>query len=133
MATLPPSTDDTRIPRVAIIDADRRVQQSLAEALRISGKVEVVGTAGDVRSALEMVALRQPTVVLVDPRLPDVAAANSLLNGIDMGWPECRVVLMGWSDPVEDPALAGRAAAFVPKHAQPEEFLDAVLNACGCY
>lgn len=132
MATLPPSVEGTPIPRVAIIDADRRVQQSLAEALRISGKVEVVGTAGDVRSALEMVALREPTVVLVDPRLPDAAAANALLNGIGMGWPQCRVVLMGWSNPMEDVSLADRAAAFVPKQAQPEEFLDAVLNACGC-
>lgn len=136
MATTHPApieTTDAQIPRVVIVDADRRVQQSLSEALRISGQVEVVGTAGDVRSALELIALREPSVVLVDPRLPDVAASTTLLNGIQRCWPMTRVVLMGWSDPVEDPALVARAAAFVPKHAQPEEFLDAVLNACGCY
>jgi two-component system nitrate/nitrite response regulator NarL len=133
LPTPDPSPVDQDLPRVVIIDSDRRVQQSLAEALRISGKVEVLGTAGDARSALELIALKEPTVVLVDPRLPDLAAANSLLNGIRMAWPLTRIVLMGWSNPVEDPGLTSRATAFVPKHAQPEEFLDAVLNACGCY
>ena len=75
MATAQPSADPTQKPRVVIVDADRRVQQSLGEALRLSGLVEVVGSAGDVRTALEIVALKEPTVILVDPHLPDVAAA----------------------------------------------------------
>lgn len=120
------------VPRVVIVDADRRVRQSLSETLRLTGKVEVVGLAGDVRAALEMVALRQPSVVLIDPRLPDIDAASALLNGIGLGWPSTRVVLMGWADAMEDPRVARRAAAFVPKQAQPDEFVDAVLTACGC-
>jgi DNA-binding NarL/FixJ family response regulator len=40
---------------VVIVDADRRVQQSLADLLGLGGEVSVVGRASDVRAALELV------------------------------------------------------------------------------
>jgi DNA-binding NarL/FixJ family response regulator len=115
-------------PRVAVVDADRRVQQSIAEVLRVAG-VEVIGTAGDVRSALELVATARPTVILVDPRLPDVDAGRALLSGISLGWPSVRLVLMGWTDEREG---VPTETAFVSKTAPPEEFLAATLKACNC-
>jgi len=114
--------------RVAVIDADRRVQQSIAEVLRVAG-VEVIGTAGDVRSALELVENLNPTVLLVDPRLPDIDAGRALLSGIALGWPSVRVVLMGWTD---EPDGMPADAAFVSKSAQPEEFVAATVAACNC-
>lgn len=114
--------------RVAVIDADRRVQQSIAEVLRVQG-VEVIGTAGDVRSALELVENLNPTVLLVDPRLPDIDAGRALLSGIALGWPSVRVVLMGWTD---EPDGMPADAAFVSKSAQPEEFVAATVAACNC-
>ena len=114
--------------RVAVIDADRRVQQSIAEVLRVQG-VEVIGTAGDVRSALELVENLHPTVLLVDPRLPDIDAGRALLSGIALGWPSVRVVLMGWTD---EPDGMPADAAFVSKSAQPEEFVAATVAACNC-
>jgi DNA-binding NarL/FixJ family response regulator len=114
--------------RVAVVDMDRRVQQSIAEVLRVAG-VDVVGTAGDVRAALELIAVERPTVLLIDPRLPDVHAGAALLSSIALGWPAIRVVLMGWSDTGEQTV---NAAAFVSKSAQPEEFVAAALAACNC-
>ena len=63
-------------PRVVIVDADRRVQQSLSDLLGLTGKIAVVGRAGDVRAALEEVERSEPDVVLIDPRLPDVEAGD---------------------------------------------------------
>jgi DNA-binding NarL/FixJ family response regulator len=114
--------------RVAVIDADRRVQQSIAEVLRVAG-VEVIGTAGDVRSAMELVESGHPSVLLVDPRLPDIDAGRALLSGIALGWPGVRVVLMGWTD---EPDGMPADAAFVSKTAQPEEFVAATVAACNC-
>ena len=114
--------------RVAIVDADRRVQQSIAEVLRVAG-VEVIGTAGDVRSAMELVETAHPTVLVVDPRLPDIDAGRSLLSGIALGWPAVRLVLMGWTD---DPDGLPAGAAFVSKSAEPEEFVAATVAACSC-
>ena len=89
----------------------------------------MIGTAGDVRSALELVESSNPTVLLVDPRLPDIDAGRALLSGISLGWPSVRLVLMGWTDE-RDGAPAD--TAFVSKTALPEEFVAATLKACNC-
>jgi DNA-binding NarL/FixJ family response regulator len=119
----------TRTPRVAVVDADRRVQQSLAEVLRVAG-VDVVGTAGDVRAALELVSTSAPSVVIVDPRLPDLDAGLALLSSVSLGWPGTRIVVMGWSDAGESRLPDG--VSFVSKSAPTEEFVTAALAACNC-
>jgi DNA-binding NarL/FixJ family response regulator len=113
-----------------VVDADRRVQQSVRDALTLSGRVEVVGSASDARTALELIALRHPSVVIMDPQLPDVAAAVGLVRGIQRGWPGMRIVMIGWSDGLDDAELARAADAVVAKSASPDEFVDAVVDAC---
>jgi DNA-binding NarL/FixJ family response regulator len=113
-----------------VVDADRRVQQSVRDALTLSGRVEVVGSASDARTALELIALRHPSVVIMDPQLPDVPAAVGLVRGIQRGWPGMRIVMIGWSDGLDDAELARAADAVVAKSASPDEFVDAVVDAC---
>ncbi|HEX2194508.1 MAG TPA: response regulator [Candidatus Limnocylindria bacterium] len=120
---------DGRGPSVAVVDADRRVQQSLAEVLRVAG-VDVVGTAGDVRSALELIGETLPSAVIVDPRLPDLDAGRALISGVALGWPSVRVVVMGWADRGETPLPD--VDAYVSKSAPTEEFVSAALAACNC-
>jgi DNA-binding NarL/FixJ family response regulator len=114
--------------RVIVVDADRRIQAALAEVLRVAG-VEIVGTAGDVRGAVELVETHAPDVMVVDPRLPDLDAGLALLSQLHVEWPALRMVLMGWSD---DGASEAGASAYVAKSAQPEEFVAATLAACNC-
>lgn len=123
-ATLP------RSPRVVIIDADRRVQQSLADLLGVTGEVRVVGRAGDVRGALELVQQELPDVVLVDPRLPDVEAGLALVAGMARAWPSMRVVMTGWSDTEGHAPLGSSETAYVSKSASPEQFAAAIVDAC---
>lgn len=126
---LPPL--DPSAPRVVIVDADRRVQQSLADLLGVTGQVEVVGRAGDVRAALELIERVRPDVVLVDPRLPDLEAGNALITGMVRAWPRMRIVQTGWSDTAGHAQLAGiPATAYVSKSASPEQFTDAIVLAC---
>ena len=91
-----PRPDLPSAPRVVIVDADRRVLQSLSDLLGVSGEVEVVGRATDVRAALEEIEREHPDVVLVDPRLPDVDAGMALIGGMSRAWPSMRVVVTGW-------------------------------------
>jgi DNA-binding NarL/FixJ family response regulator len=122
----PPSS-----PRVVIVDADRRVQSSIADLLGVTRDVEVVGCAGDVRAALELVEARRPDAVLVDPRLPDIEAGVALISGMARAWPSMRIVLTGWSDTDGHAQLAEAETCYVSKGASPEEFVSAIVDACG--
>jgi DNA-binding NarL/FixJ family response regulator len=117
-------------PRVVIVDSDRRVQQSLADLLGVSGEVEVVGRAGDVRDALEQVELTRPDAVLVDPRLPDVDAGMALIAGMARAWPSIRIVLTGWGDTIGHAQGPDAGLRYVSKGASPEEFARAIASAC---
>jgi two-component system, response regulator YesN len=117
-------------PRVVIVDADRRVQQSLADLLGVGGEVSVVGRASDVRAALELVEETRPDAVLVDPRLPDVEAGVALIRGLETAWPDLRIVLTGWSDTEGHTALLGSTCRYVSKGGSPEEFVSALIACC---
>jgi DNA-binding NarL/FixJ family response regulator len=117
------------VPRVVIVDADRRVLQSLSDLLGVSGDVQVVGRAADVRAALEEIERVHPDVVLVDPRLPDVDAGIALIGGMRRAWPSIRVVMTGWGDGDARPALNG-SACYVSKGSSPEEYVEAIVAGC---
>lgn len=120
-----------RSARVVIIDTDRRVQASLADLLTIDGRVQVAGQAGDIRSALELIDRERPTAVVLDPRLPDIAAGAALVASLRRGWPSVRIVLSGWWDESgEQPGLTANAQAYVSKSASPEELVTAVVACC---
>lgn len=117
-------------PRVVIVDADRRVLQSLADLLSVSGEVAVMGGAGDVRAALELVDQARPDVALVDPRLPDIEAGIALIAGLSRAWPHMRIVMTGWNDTAGHAQLDGAPTTYVSKSATPEEFVRAIVEAC---
>jgi DNA-binding NarL/FixJ family response regulator len=117
-------------PRVVIVDADRRVQQSLSDLLGLTGQVSVVGRAGDVRAALEEVERARPDVVLVDPRLPDLDAGIALIAGMSRAWPSLRIVLTGWGDTQGHARLHATPTSYVSKGGSPEEFVTAIVEAC---
>ncbi len=117
-------------PRVVIVDADRRVMQSLADLLGVTGEVAVVGGAGDVRAALELVEEARPDVVLVDPRLPDIEAGIALIAGLGRAWPSMRIVMTGWGDTTGHAQLVDHPMTYVSKSAPPEEFAAAIVDAC---
>lgn len=128
---MPEHGDSARPLRVVIVDADRRVRQSLADLLEVAG-IGVVGTAGDVPRALAVLEAQQPAVVLVDPRLPDVDAGEALVGAARALAPRAKVILMGWSDALERPTLLASADGYLAKASAPEEFVAAALAVCGC-
>lgn len=129
MAPSIPATS-TPTPRVVIVDADRRVRASLADLLAVTGQVRVVGRAGDVRTALEVVEREDPSVVLVDPRLPDVEAGMALISGLRRARPKLRIVLTGWGDTTGHAMGPSDGTRYVSKSASPEAFAAAIVDAC---
>ena len=127
-STARPNSTDLR-PRVAVVDLDRRVQAALGEALRVAG-LEVIGTAGESASALALLATGAD-VLVIDPRLPDLADGRALLESVAHHWPDVRIVIMGWGDTGDSHIANGSVAAFVTKSARAEDFVAATLAACG--
>ena len=67
--------------RVLLVDANDESRASLAERLRRTGGVELVGQASDAGDAAQIISLTEPDVVLID------------LHGVDDGPTElCRAL-----------------------------------------
>jgi DNA-binding NarL/FixJ family response regulator len=77
--------------RLAIVD-DHEVLREGLESMLSDSELEVVGTAGNVAAALDLVEHAQPDVALVDIRLPD-GSGIELTRRLLADRPDLRVVL----------------------------------------
>jgi len=91
--------------------------------------IDVVGTAGEATEAMRLVE-EGARVLVVDPRLPELADGQALVERVSATWPDVQIVIMGWGE-AGDSRIARSASAFVPKSVAPEEFVAATLAACG--
>ncbi|MDQ3880578.1 MAG: response regulator transcription factor [Chloroflexota bacterium] len=126
---MPPTPSASQL-RVLIVDPDRRVRRSLSSLICcLSDQVQVIGMAEDPASALAEAEAGQPQVAMIDPRLPDVDAGLALVAELRSRYPAIRIIVMGWADSLEYPAIARGADAFLAKTAGPNDFLDAIRRA----
>jgi len=113
--------------RVLLVEDHRMVREALRDTLAKTPEIEVVGEAGDARSALELAHTARPDVVLLDIGLPD-------LNGIEVAarlrqaGSEARIVaLSAYADKrfVLEMLRAG-ATAYVTKSSAGSELVRAI-------
>lgn len=116
--------------RVLVVDGDERVRESLTGLLSIGGKLLVVGAAGDGSTALELVAATRPDIVVVDPRLPEVERGVAFIERLRDQAPGVRVLVMNWSNVVDDSVEQCSADGVVRKTFRPSELLAAIQAAC---
>jgi DNA-binding NarL/FixJ family response regulator len=110
--------------RVLVIDADRRVRQSLTGLVELTDDLTVVGAVADAPSAIQRLEAAPADVVLLDLRLPEVDAGLALLAELHRRWPELALIAMSCSEDLAAPSLSNGALAFVPKSGQPEELIE---------
>jgi DNA-binding NarL/FixJ family response regulator len=115
--------------RVLVVDADDRVRESLTGLLAIGGRCMVVASAGHVGPALDLAIDHQPDVVVVDPRLPDVAEGMAFIARLRVLQPDIRILAMSWSDTLETAIRESGADGFIRKTFRPTELVAAVLAA----
>jgi CheY-like chemotaxis protein len=101
-----PATDDVTGPaperagsslRLLVVDADRRVRSSLAGLLDLAEHVEVVGSAGHARAALDACESRRPDAVVIDPRLPELLDGVAFIRRLRAEQPRVRIVAIAWA------------------------------------
>jgi DNA-binding NarL/FixJ family response regulator len=121
--------------RVLIVDDHPVVRHGLQAIVDAAGDMQVVGEAGDGRTAVSMAAALQPDVVLMDIRMPGVDGIQATRTIVDAGGNasdgqarSTRVLILTTFDVdayVYDGLRAG-ASGFLLKDAPPGELLTAI-------
>ncbi len=114
--------------RVVVVDDHPMWREALARDLTAAGH-DVVGTAGTVRAAIDVVLATRPAVVVLDLQLPDGSGVQVLREVAERGLTPHVLVLTasGERDDVLDAVKAG-ATGYLVKSATPAELLDAVAR-----
>jgi DNA-binding NarL/FixJ family response regulator len=115
--------------RVVIVDADDLVRESLSGLLGIGRRVNVVGSAGDTDQALRIVQALQPDVVVVDPRLPELASGLDFIQRVKALAPDAAVLVIGSADIVERAAASAAVDGCCRKTFRPDDLTAAILAA----
>ncbi len=115
--------------RVVVADANHLTRRGLADVLT-SGGAEVVGQTATVETTLRAVVDTVPDVLVVAMDLPRSDRGHLVAIARDR-WPAMAVVAL--SDRPSDDALFAAlrlgASAYLPKTAEPERFVTAVVQA----
>ena len=113
--------------RVLVVDDQRLIRESIASLLSIQDGIEVVGTAADGQSALELAAALGPDVVLMDVRMPGMDGVEAAAR-LRRDAPACRVVMLTTFDDEEYVvrALQVGAAGYLLKDLPARELAEAV-------
>jgi two-component system response regulator NreC len=113
--------------RVAIAEDHNLVREALRSLLENSGRVEVVGEATTGDEAVEIVASRQPDVLLLDMAMPgkDGLAAIMDIAGLQVQT-RVLVVSMTSDDTYAARAVRAGAAGYINKNAATGELISAL-------
>jgi two-component system invasion response regulator UvrY len=118
---------EKRMIRVAIAEDHTLVREALKTLLENSGRVEVVGEATTGDEAVEIVAQRQPDVLLLDIAMPgkDGLAAIMDINGLQV---QTRVLVVSTTadDTYAVRAVRAGAAGYLNKTAKSGELISAI-------
>jgi DNA-binding NarL/FixJ family response regulator len=123
--------DFQRTPvRVVIVDDHRLFVDALALLLDHDDRLDVIGTAGDGHSAIELAVAKQAEVAIIDVRMPEIDGLETTRR-LRTRSPDTRVILVtGLEEPtLADQARKAGAVALLTKGAVHEALTEAILAA----
>jgi DNA-binding NarL/FixJ family response regulator len=127
MPTTP--SDPTARIRVVVIDGDDLVRETVAALLGIGDRVEVVGIAGQTGPAIDLVRTARPDVVIVDPRLPDLADGLALIAQLHAVAPAVRILIVCSPELLARDELAVGPDRCLRKTFRPDDLTAAIVAA----
>jgi DNA-binding NarL/FixJ family response regulator len=113
--------------RVLIADDDDLMRAGLKAVLSSDDEIEVIGEAGDGRTAIQLARAGRPDVVLMDVRMPDLDGISATRELLEVS-PEIKVAILTTFERDEYifGALNAGASGFLLKRTKPEELLAAI-------
>ena len=115
--------------RVMVVDDHPLMRSGLRDVLEASGRLEVVGQAGDGEEAVRIVEELGPEVIVMDVIMPNKDGVDACREIMEL-LPETRVLMLTASteeDAVIEAVAAG-ATGYLEKYSRPEELVEAVLD-----
>jgi DNA-binding NarL/FixJ family response regulator len=119
--------------RVVVVDDHALFRRGVvAEVAAVGSGIEVVGEAGSVAEAVEVIAASAPDVVLLDVHLPD-GGGQRVIEAIAAAATPVRFLALSVSDAATDVIGLVRAGArgYVTKSITADELVDAVRRVAG--
>jgi len=115
--------------RVMVVDDHPIMRNGLRDVLEASGRVDVVGQAGDGEEAVETVERLKPEVIVLDvlmPRKDGIDACREIMELV----PDTRVLMLTASSSMDAviEAVAAGATGYLQKYTQPDELVQAVVD-----
>jgi DNA-binding NarL/FixJ family response regulator len=116
--------------RVVIVDDHRLFVDALALLLGHDDRLDVIGTAADGRSAIELVVAQQAEVAVIDVRMPEIDGLETARR-LRKRSPDTSVILVtGMDEPkLAEKAREAGAVALLTKGALHEELKEAIVAA----
>ena len=115
--------------RAMVVDDHPVMRNGLRDVLEASGRIEVVGLAGDGEEAVRTVEELKPQVIVMDVIMPGKDGIDACREIMEL-LPDTRVMMLTASseeDAVIE-AIAAGATGYLQKYSRPEELVGAVLD-----
>lgn len=124
---IPTPRDRSGVPRVFLVDDHRLFLSGVRSEL--SGRVDIVGEAVDVESAVAGIRRLVPDVVLLDVHLPG-GGGRAVIDAVRHGHPDVVFLALSVSDAAEDVIAVIRAGArgYVTKTISADDLAHAVVR-----
>jgi DNA-binding NarL/FixJ family response regulator len=118
--------------RFVVVDDHRLFVDALALLLNHDERLEVIGTASDGHTAIELVVEHKPEVAVIDVKMPEIDGLETARR-MRTRRPDTQVILVtGLDDPtLAEQARAAGAVALLTKGALHEELREAIVLAAG--
>jgi DNA-binding NarL/FixJ family response regulator len=111
--------------RLLVVDDHQLMRDGLVRLLGLEQEIEIVGTASDGTEAVEMVGELQPSIVLMDVRMPTMSGIVATRE-IKARYPQTEVVLLTMHDEDEYvfEGLSAGASGYLLKDASHDELMS---------
>lgn len=115
--------------RVAVIEDDRRVRESLGDILRGSRACEFAGSFSSGEQALEQLADIDPRVIIVDVNLPGISGVEVIrrIAALRRPWQTLVLTVYRDTDTIFE-ALSAGAVGYLVKPITPAKLVESVLD-----
>ncbi len=113
--------------RILIVDDHPMMREGLGLVLETSGKMKVVGHAGDGEAAVAMYAELKPDITLMDLQMPKLNGVEAII-AIRAQFPKARIIVLTTytGDTRAIRALKAGASGFLLKNSVRKELLEAI-------